>query len=214
LSPHGTAAAVLTEGWIGIITGIKGASPQVTGLPLSAQPVAAAVSDDGAYILTALQDGSLALLGRDGTQTPLAAPGPVSKVAFRPGTSDALAASPDNRVWLIQQTSAAAHFTVIATGADGVSSPVGLGFLPDGNHAVVANAGTRTVLTADVTTGARASVSCSCTPVQLEGMAIPGMFRLTEALREPQYVFNGATGQTFFVPALPQERKTERRASN
>jgi hypothetical protein len=213
MSPRGTAAAILTDGWIGVLTGMRQGTPQVTGLPLNSQPVAAAVSDDGAYVLAAHSDGTTILLGRDGTQTSLATPGPISKVAFRPGSADALVASSDNRVWLVQQTPSSAAFTSIATTRDGVSNPVGLGFLPDGNHVVIAS-GTGSIQTVDVVTGLRSSVSCSCSPVQLERMATPGVFRLTEATAEPQYLFNGATGETFFVPAVHPERMADRRAGN
>ena len=213
LSPRGTAAAILTDGWIGILTSMRQGAPQVTGLPLNSQPVAAAVSDDGAYVLAAYSDGTAIFLGRDGTQISLAAPGPISKVAFRPGSTDALAASSDNRVWLVQQTPSSAAFMPIAATKDGVSNPVGLGFLPDGNHVVIAS-GTGSIQTVDVVTGLRSSVACSCSPVQLERMALPGVFRLTDAAGEPQYLFNGATGETFFVPAVHQERVTDRRAGN
>ena len=208
MSPRGTAAGVLTDSpsgtWLGIVTGLSEGSPRVAGIPLNSQPAAAAVSDDGAYILTAQQDGTAVVIGQDGTRTLLSAPAPISKVAFRPGSTDALAASPDHRVWWIQQTLSSAVFTVLATGVD----PVGLGFLPDGTHAVIATARPSVVRTLDVATGAGSSVLCSCDPVQLERMAIPGVFRLTEATGEPQYLVNAATGETFFVPAA---RANERR---
>jgi hypothetical protein len=214
MSPRGSAAAVATDGWLGFVTGMDAGNPQVMGLALDTQPLAAAVSDDGAYVLAAIQDGTAVLLGRDGTRTQLSALGAISKVAFRPGSLDALAATTDNRVFLIQQIPSSAVFAQVAASADGISDPTGLGFLPDGNRAVIANSGNGTIQMIDVRTGDRSSVSCGCKPVQLEPLAIAGTFRLTEATHEPQYLFDGVSGRTFFVPAAPLKPAGERRPRN
>ncbi|MBV8842182.1 MAG: hypothetical protein JO307_05165 [Bryobacterales bacterium] len=213
LSPQGTAAAVIADGWMGLITSMDTATPQIAGVPLDAQPVQAAVSDDGAYLLAALPDGSAVLFGKDATRTTLPAPAPVSLVAFRPGSTDALAASTDNRVWLIQHTDSAPAFTQLAESADGVADPVALGFVPGTNRAVIANSG-GAIQTIDTALGTRSSVSCACKPVHLEPMSTPGVFRLTTALAEPQYLFDGTSGQMFFVPALPPKHTVERRPRN
>jgi hypothetical protein len=214
VSPQGSAAAVLSDGWLGFVTGLTGSSPQIAGLAVNIQPVDAAISDDGAYLLAALADGSAAVFGKDGTRTSLAMPGPVSRVAFRPGSTDALAASTDDRVWLVQQTLIAPVISLIAQSADGIAGPVGLSFVPGTNRAVIANSGTGALHSVDVVSGARSTIPCSCKPVQLEAMASPGVFRLTTALTEPQYLFDGRSGQTFFVPALPSKTITERRPRN
>jgi hypothetical protein len=212
-SPRGTAAAVLAENWVGFMSGFGVGSSQVGGVPVSvsgvtmpAAPVQATVSDDGAYLLAALPDGSLEMFGRDGTQVPLSAPAPISMVAFRPGSTDALALSADNRVWLIHQTS----FAQIAGPDDGVSSPVGLGFLPDGNTALIPGS-SGTILTINVQSGAKSMVVCACAPSQLEPMAASGVFRLTASLAQPQYMFDGGTLKPFFVPAVPAKDAHERR---
>ncbi|HLH44546.1 MAG TPA: hypothetical protein VKV74_16260 [Bryobacteraceae bacterium] len=195
-SPRGTAAAVLTEDWAGLLTGMNSGNLQVAGLVLNAQPIAASVSDDGLYLMAALQDGSILMAGRDGSRNPIAPPAPVSQVVFRPGGADALATTADSRVWLIQS----GVLTQIAGPEDGVLQPVGLGFLPDGNRAVVASSN-GVVLTVDVRSGVKSSASCLCKATQLEPMTAPGVFRLTEALGQPQYMFDGSSLQTFFVPA-------------
>jgi WD40 repeat protein len=205
-SPRGTAAAVLAENWIGFISGFNAGSSQVAGVPINAAPVQASVSDDGAYLIAVLPDGSLEMFGRDGTQVPLSPPAPMSMVAFRPGNTDALAVSVDNRVWLVQQTS----FAQIAGPDDGVSSSVGLGFLPDGNTALIAGA-SGTILTINVQSGAKSPVVCACAPSRLEPMAASGVFRLTATLGQPQYMFDGATQKPFFVPAVPANNVHERR---
>jgi DNA-binding beta-propeller fold protein YncE len=199
LSPLGTAAAVSTDGWIGFITAITSNTPRVDGFALDSAPVTAAVSDDGAYLLAVFADGAATMLGRDGTRTSLQSPVVIKRVAFRPGSTDALAAS-DNQVFLIQQTASSAVFLTIASGADGISDPMGLGFLPDGNRAVIADA-SGTIQTIDLRNGQRSSIACGCKPVQLERMALPGAFRLTETLHEPQFLFDGVAGRSFFVPA-------------
>jgi hypothetical protein len=214
LSPQGTSAAVISDGWIGFVTGLAAASPQVSGLAADVQIDDAAVSDDGAYLLAALADGSAMLFGKDGTRTVLPVAAPVSRVAFRPGGTDALAASTDDRIWLIQQTVLAPAVKLLASSDDGVSGPAGLGFVPGVNRAIIANSKTGTVQTIDTVTGERSSVSCSCKPVQLEAMATPGMFRLTADLVEPQYVFDGTSGATFFVPALVSKARTALRPRN
>ncbi|HEY6346575.1 MAG TPA: WD40 repeat domain-containing protein [Bryobacteraceae bacterium] len=205
-SPRGTAAAVLAENWIGFMSGFSAGSSQVAGVPINTAPVQVSVSDDGAYLIAALPDGSLEMFGRDGTQVPLSAPAPISMVAFRPGDTDALALSVDNRVWLIHQTS----FAQIAGPGDGVSSSVGLGFLPDGNTALIAGS-SGTILTINVQSGAKSPVVCACAPSRLEPMAASGVFRLTSSWTEPQYMFDGASLQSFFVPAVPANNVHRRR---
>lgn len=204
-SPRGTAAAVLTENWVGFVTGIGLGDPQVAGLALDTQPVAASVSDDGMYLIAALQDGSILIVGHDGSRTSIAPPSPVSRVAFRPGSTDALAVTADNRAWLVQSGA----MTQIAGPDDGLTEPMGLGFLPDGNRAVIANSNGM-ILTVDVRSGAKSSATCSCNPTRLEPMASPGVFRLTEAPAQPQYMFDGGSLQTFFVPAAPTNNHERR----
>jgi DNA-binding beta-propeller fold protein YncE len=202
LSPRGSAAAILTDKWLGFATGMSAGAAQVTGLALDTQPIAAAVTDDGTYLLAALPDGSLLLVGRDGTRSPLAMPAPISRIAFRPGSADAIAVSEDNRLWLIQQAASSAVVTQIAGPDDGLSSPVGIGFLPDGKRAALANSN-GVILTVDVVAGAKSSIACSCNPTRFEPMAAPGVFRLTERAGQPQYMFDSSSLQTFFVPAAP-----------
>lgn len=208
-SPRGTAAAVLTENWAGFLTGVSSGNPQVAGLALDAQPVAASVSDDGMSLIAALSDGSILMAGRDGSRTSIAPPAPVSRVAFRPGGADALAITTDNRAWFIQSGA----MTQIAGPEDGLAQPVGLGFLPDENRAVVASSN-GAILTVDVRSGAKSSATCSCNPTRLEPMTAPGVFRLTEALAQPQYMLDGSSLQTFFVPAAPMNNIHERRPRN
>jgi hypothetical protein len=214
LSPQGTAAAVISDGWLGFVTGLNGSSPQIAGLAFDSRPINAAVSDDGAYLFAALPGGSATLFGSDGTRTPVPFPAPILRVAFRPGGTDALAASVDNRVWLDQQTVSAAVLTLIASADDGIADPVGMSFLPGGNRAVIANSGTGIIQSVDILSGARSSASCTCNPAQLEPMATPGVFRLTAAVEEPQYMFDGTSGQTFFVPAVPSKSTSDRRPRN
>jgi len=197
-SPRGTAAAVLTENWVGFVTGISSGDPQVAGLALEAQPVAASVSDDGVYLIAALEDGSILFAGRDGSRSAIAPPSPVSRVAFRPGSTDALAVTADNRAWLVQSGA----MTRIAGPDDGLVEPVGLGFLPDGNRAVVANSN-GAILIVDVRSDAKSPATCSCNPTQLEPMASSGVFRLTGSPAQPLYMLDGSSLQTFFVPAAP-----------
>jgi hypothetical protein len=127
-------------------------------------------------------------------------------VAFRPGSTGALALSADNRVWLIQQ----AAFAPIAGSDDGVSSPVGLGFLPDGNTALIAFS-SGTILTINVQSGEKSTVVCGCAPSRLEPMAASGVFRLTASWNKPQYMFDGGSLKPFFVPAVPANHIHERR---
>jgi WD40 repeat protein len=209
ISPRGTGAAVIADGWIGFISSATSDTPHVDGLALDTTPVTGAVSDDGAYFLAISPDGAATLVGRDGTRNSLRAPVPIRKVAFRPGSTDALAAS-DDQVFLVQQTTSSAVYLTIASSADGISQSAGLGFLPDGNRAVIADAG-GTIQTIDIRNGQRSSVSCGCKPVQLERMASPGAFRLTESLYEPQFVFDGVAGRSFFIPAAPVRTIGERR---
>jgi len=213
-SPLGTAAAILTaEGSLVFVTGIGDGSPRVDQFQIGSRVSALAVTDDGAFVLTALADApELMLVGRDGSQVSIPAPGSVSALAFRPSGYDALAAGRDNLVWMVQPTIPNSNFVQLADKDDGIAGPVALGFGADGKRAVITNSGNSTVAIVDLQTGSKWSVPCSCRPTRLERLTVPGFFRINELSEQPLFLVDTVSQRVLFVPPVFSNQPRSARA--
>jgi hypothetical protein len=201
-SPRHTAAAVWTkDGVLNFLSGLADGMVAATAVPLDKQPSAAAVSDDGRVALAAFTGSAqLWLLGADGSRIPIQAPGPVTVLAFRPSSYDALAAGPDNRVWLLRETVANPAFTPVAGPDDGIAGPAAVAFLPDGIRVAIANFANRTITLADLSAGAISTVSCDCAPERIERLAGTSWFRLNGLSSRPMFVLDARAEQVRFIP--------------
>lgn len=204
ISPLGTAAAVLTmEGSLAFLTELSGATPRVDQLQIGSSPVAVAVSDDGRFaLLASSNEQELVLVGRDGSRITLPTPGRISALAFQPLGHAALAAGADNVVWLVHPTTLAPSFLPVAGPGDGIRAPAAVAFTLDGKRAAIANSGNGRVAVVDLHSGTKWSVGCSCRPIRLETLALPGFFRISELSAQPLFLVDTNSRRVLFVPPI------------
>jgi WD40 repeat protein len=211
-SPTGTAAAVYrsTDGILQIISGLP-SSPLVRGeIPLAGATsplISAAVADDGDVALVATasgESGSLFLVvASSGTLRPIPVSGPVSAVAFRSQTHDAIAASSSqNQIFLLQNVTGDGQFQIIASADEGISKPIAVEFSNDGRKAFVANSDAGKIIMLDISGGQSLSISCGCTPTGLYRLNGNAVFRLTDSFQDPLLLFDGDASppRIVFVP--------------
>jgi DNA-binding beta-propeller fold protein YncE len=206
-SPSGTAAALYANGQAQIVTGLP-SSPTVAGSialnetsPRHGRRLAPAmaVSDDGAYVLAAL-NGSVQLAARNGVVRPVIQTGADAVFAFAAGGHDAAVAARGTGAVLIRDVPGAATQQILAGDGPSFNVPVGIAFSADGQRMFVASASEQSVATFDLA-GNRADISCSCSPTELTPMG--GSFRLNELSGDPLWLLDGgASPRVVFVPAL------------
>jgi hypothetical protein len=207
-SPSGTAAALFANGQAQLLTGLP-STPSIAGtISLDTRETqrarrvapALAVSDDGAYMLAAM-NGSVQLAGKNGVARPVIQTGSAAVVAFAAGGHDAVIAAPGAGAILIRDVPGTAVQTPLASDGPAFTSPAGIGFSADSSHVFLASASAQTVSAFDLS-GNRTDMPCSCSPAELTPMG--GSFRLTELASDPLWLLDaGATGpRVVFVPAL------------
>ena len=212
LSPQASAAAFLMhDGRIKILTGISQGTFLVSDVPLGSHvgpaPAAVAVSDDGSLVAAAYGAQAL-LLGANGARIPLTI-GPVSAFAFRPSTSDLVAAGPANKVWLVRSGLGVSSIQEIAGPDDGVSAPAALRFTADGNSVLVANSKNSKVVAVGLTARDSSSIFCGCSAIHFDQLASPNLFLLSDPSSQPIYLFDSKAGRVTFVPPLQSSARQE-----
>jgi hypothetical protein len=201
VSPAGTAAAIYNQdGTLELLTGLTAAKLQRKELRLEGPPVALAVTDDGNFALVAFANPDrLILAGQDGARISIPAPGTISALGFRPDAYDALAATTDNRIWSLPQSSL--NFLPVAGPEDGISDPISLAYTPDGRRTIVSS-GSGLITILDLAAGTASTVRCACHPAKLEQLASPRLFRLNELSDEPLFMLDADSGRVLFVPPV------------
>src|SRR5262249_43379858 len=130
----------------------------------------AAISDDGQAILAALANDPV-LVPADGIPRPFLLAGPVSAMAFRARTHDAIVAGlSNNQVSLILHAAEAPEVQLLAGPEDGILDPLAVEFSLDGRRALVANSG-GTLVQLDLTEAPPQSLSCQCRITGLHRLA-------------------------------------------
>jgi hypothetical protein len=210
LSPVGDAAALYraSDGVLQILTGMPDAPQVVREIPvasLGGMLKSVAVADDGQAIL-AVVGGQVLFIPADGIARPLPVEGPVSAMAFRPRSHDAITAGKrDGHVSLILGESENMVIKEMAAPNDGLVKPVAVAFSLDG--ARVFAAGSEGILVEfDPAGGSPQSLSCECRITAFDRLAGNAVFRLTDASVGPLLVFDGDTTQPriVFVPAASE----------
>jgi DNA-binding beta-propeller fold protein YncE len=207
-SPSGTAAALYANGQAQIVTGLP-KSPTAAGAislnssdPRHGRRVAPAlaVSDDGGYLLAAL-NGSIQLASQNGVVRPVIQTGADAVMAFAPGGHDAAIAAHGTGAVLIKDVPGTAARQPLAGDGPSFNAPVGIAFSGDGSHVFVASASEKSAMAFDLS-GNRADMTCSCSPAELTPMG--SSFRLNELTSDPLWLVDaGASGpRVVFVPAL------------
>ena len=203
-SPSGRAAVIWGDR-IQLLTGLAG-TPRVSDVPLAsfASPATLALSDDAQALLafSAKDDAPVWLAGPDGNATQLPMPGSVMAAAFRRDSHDAVAVTRSGDIYLIRNAGPNAEILQVYVGDGKTSDPVAIRMSLDGARAFTAN--TRgTVAVIDLVTGSAEGVSCQCSPIGLEPLNAPSLFRLTEISDRPVMLFDASTPtpRIWFIPA-------------
>ncbi len=207
-SPSGTAAALYANAQVQIVTGLPG-SPALAGTMALSEATprrgrhtapSMAVSDDGAYVLAAL-NGAVQLASQNGVVRPAIQTGPDAVMAFAPGGHDAAVAARGTGAILIRDVAGSAGQQILASDGPSFSATVGIAFSMDGKRVFVASASQQSVAAFDLA-GNRSDFACNCSPVELTPMGTS--LRLNELSSDPLWLVDtGAMGpRVVFVPAL------------
>jgi DNA-binding beta-propeller fold protein YncE len=207
LSPTGGSAVVIRRNpaRAQIVSGLP-SSPSVSGeVDFSGYRgaiAAVAVNDDGSSLLLALVDEGNTVVYDYSVASGLnriTAAGAVAALAFAPNGSDAVMAdSVGNTVTLFRGIPRSPASILLAGPDDGVRSPAGVSFTPAGDFALVANAGSGSVMRFPVSGGPWASVSCSCAPGTLQALG-RGVYRLSDMSDGPVWILDASVSPARIV---------------
>jgi hypothetical protein len=214
-SPGGSAAALLFNSTIQIITGFPSAPKLRSTLSLGAQtgrvfkgmessralPRASSlsVSDDGEYVLFGAAD-AVRLLGANGEDRELTAASSDALAAFAPGSRDAVIADRQTGLLLFRNAAGTPLRQVLAP-KETAAAASGVSFSNDGTSVLMTNEGSA-ILVFDTATGASSTISCDCRPGGLARMG--RVFRLNSLGSGPLWLLDAAAAEprTVFVPAV------------
>ena len=205
-SASGTAAAAIGSR-IQIVTGLAdnpGVQDVITPAD-AASPAAIAVSDDAQLVLMSVTSGDTAALwllapGYSPVRLPVTTP--VAAVAFRPGSTDAVAIDANGAVYGIRNSGFPGEVVQILDAQDKTAAAVAVSVSADGTLAYSSHrAGTLAVI--DLVNAAIQTVPCGCAPAGMERLAAPGLFRVNEISDGPLMLFDVSTPtpRVWFVPA-------------
>lgn len=208
-SPAGTAAALYDSGAgrVQILTGLPDAAAVQSDIDVSALsgPVAAlAVDDAGASLfLAAGAPESVALyrVALNGTAQFLASFRSVAALRLSAtGREILLADSAAGAVYVIRDPRGTGRLDLIASGRDGLGTPIAVESDAAGRIFVADQAGNLTIL--DRARGSVVSLSCGCAPAGLFKLLGTATFRLTEPSGAPMWVLD-ASGADVRIVAIP-----------
>jgi DNA-binding beta-propeller fold protein YncE len=220
LSENGSAAAFYdaTAGALSVVTGIATANTALNAVTLSALPgaiTAMAIADDGALLLSAsITDDAgnaageaLFWIGADGSTRQLATLQTTASILLtNRGASALVTDRAANQVWKIQDPGGNAALTLLASDADGVSSPAGAALSADSKQLWIANAGAHNVLGVRLSDRTTTSLACSFDATMLASMSDGQTFRLNELGTGPLWILDAGPdvdARIVFIPALP-----------
>jgi hypothetical protein len=159
LSEGGTAAALVREGHIDIISGLPNQPKLTRTVETPTSTAFVAVSDDGKTL--AIFDGSTISLFDSEGQRQLAGARAVSSLRFRQGSRDLIYI--DGNVVMVASSGGV---ITIAGAADNLSAPRAAIFSPDG-RALIADATSQDLLVAQPSSGIFERVKLPCVPADL-----------------------------------------------
>ncbi len=209
ISPTGARAALFapSSGAIQLLHDLAGvpATGETLSLPAGVGAwTAFAISDRGVVLAAAAQANAGALYASDagGDWSRIGALTSGSDLAFFAGSNDALVADRGaNEVLMIRDVVARRQTSVIASAADDLHSPLGVGATSDGRYVAVAVPGG--VASIPLYGGVPRYTECACAPTGLLPLAGGSAFQLTNDLNSPLRVVEvGADSRSLFVPAL------------
>jgi hypothetical protein len=204
LSPGGRSAALLYRGAskVVVVTDLPSAPQVAREVGMTRSPIGLAVNNE-ATMLAISYDTSVLLVGRSGESRWLLTLGPPSALAFSNGGNDLLMADPANHaVYWIRDVGGASAVVRLAGEREGITEPVGVAFSPDDRRAIVADAGSQSIVAIDLAGGAINRAACRVKPIGLYPLG-SGVYRFTAPPRdEPLWLYEVRAGRTrvFFVP--------------
>jgi len=208
-SPAGATAALYDSGAgrVQVLTGLPDAAAVQSDVDISALagPVAALAVDDAgtALFLAAGAAETVALyrVGMDGTSQFLAAFRSVAALRLSVNGREALLAdSAAGAVYAIRDLRGAGRMETIASGRDGLGTPIAVESDSAGRIFVADQAGNVTIL--DRGHGSVVSLPCGCAPTGLFRLSGTATFRLTEPSAGPMWVLD-ASGADARIVAVP-----------
>jgi hypothetical protein len=212
LSPSGSAAALFdrTQNRIRVIAGLPGAPALTREFDLSdfhGTLTSVAVADAADAVLAGFSDRVVAL-APDGNVRILATPQHATAAGFlRNGRDVVIADLAANAVYLIRNVTGSSEPVLLADNQDGISAPVAVGVSNDNQRAIVAiSRGVATIKLAD---NAITITSCVCEPSGLAALRGNAVFRLTEPMGGPIWLFDGDAPQPRVVFTPPYQNNPE-----
>ena len=208
-SPAGTAAALYDSGAgrVQILTGLPDAAAVQSDVDISALagPVAAlAVDDAGSSLFLAVgpaETVSLYRIAADGASQFLAPFRSVAALRLSGNGREALLAdSAAGAVYIVRDLRGAGRIEMIASGNDGLGTPIAVESDSAGRIFVADQAGNLTIL--DRSHGSVLSLPCGCAPAGLFRLSGTATFRRTEPSGAPMWVLD-ASGADPRVVAIP-----------
>jgi WD40 repeat protein len=196
ISPSGTAAALYSDadGTLRILTGLPG-NPVVAREISAAVLDRMAVSDDGALIVLVSKESPDPALLSSTSSGAVAIPvsGPVSALAFRPQSHDALIATA-GRITLVRAVDSEPTYAAFEDSPD---PAVAVQFSIDGRRIFAAYADGK-IRTRDLATGESFATVCPCLPTGLQPLS-NSVFRLNQVEPGPVFLFDGLKNRVLFV---------------
>jgi hypothetical protein len=206
LSPTGTAAALLYADGIRVVTGLTG-NPEAgapLALPDSGAVSAMAISDDGGVLLVSAGERLVRLAPGPAADLPVAEA--ISAIAFRAGSTDAVAAG-GGALTLIKDAGGTPAYLILAQGDEALQGSQVAAFSTDGRRVLSAARDGSLVRISALSGGDPVTVSCHCKITALEPMDQEHVFRLNRAAGDNPLMLLEATDSPRAVFVAPGENQ-------
>ncbi len=213
LSPTGSAAALYKQstGELQVITGLPSApvvASRAAPTGLSSAVARLAITDDGSEALlatSAAQDSALWLVTSNDSAGTLLSPGGAAAFAFGPNSHDAVIATVNGDLSLLQISGAQIQSRQISPPSSS-SSISGVQLSADGKR--IYASGASGVAAFDLDSGVWTETSCACSPRGLYNFGSVNLFRLTDASRGPIFLLDVSDALNTRIWFVPQDRRS------
>ncbi len=197
LSPSGTSALLYdARGQIlQIVTGLPG-TPAVTREIRGPVVEAMSVSDDGLLVLLAVGDALEPAFLSGNSEVPSSIPvsGPVSAMALRPHSHDALLATAGRITWVPSLDTDPSYEAV----DEDPSAPLALSFSHHGSRFFAAYTDGR-IRARSLVSGDSSVTTCPCVPDRLQPLRGDSVFALNQAGQGPLFIYDSTNNRVVFV---------------
>lgn len=176
-----------------------------SAVSLSAAVVRVALADglkDPALLTRDSSGTSLLRASRDGVRNIAVLPGATEVAFFRGSEHAVILDAAQNAVYEADLALQNPALELVASGAQGIESPVGIALSEDNRTVAVASAGNRKATLIDLATRAATQVDLPETPTGVRRMNSRAVFQLTDAASGPMLLLDvqGDSARTVYVP--------------